>query len=201
MSINCCESYIKIYDLQNKIYTDQTGRFPANSSAGHKYVMVALDYDSNHIHGEPMKSRTAAEITNTYKKIQEMFTKAGLKPKLHILDNECSETFKKFMISKDETWQLAPPHIHRRNAAERAIQTWKNHFIAGLASLNKQFPMHLWCRLIYQANLTLNLLRQSRFNPKLSAHAQVHGNFDFNATTLAPPPGTQVIVHEKPSVR
>ena len=37
-------------------------------------------------------------------------------------------------------------------------------------------------------------------NPKLSVHAQVHGPFDFNATPLAPP-GTNIIIHEKPSVR
>ena len=36
--------------------------------------------------------------------------------------------------------------------------------------------------------------------PKLSAHAQVHGSFDFNATPLTPP-GTKIIIHEKPSVR
>eukprot|EP00978_Attheya_sp_CCMP212_P039740 scaffold209632_cov37-Attheya_sp.AAC.1 len=48
--------------------------------------------------------------------------------------------------------------------------------------------------------VTLNLLRGSRINPKLSAYAQVHGAFDFNRTPLAPP-GTRVLVHEKPDVR
>eukprot|EP00978_Attheya_sp_CCMP212_P003365 scaffold6969_cov92-Attheya_sp.AAC.2 len=37
-------------------------------------------------------------------------------------------------------------------------------------------------------------------NPKLSAYAQVYGAFDFNRTPLAPP-GTKVLVHEKPEVR
>ena len=45
-----------------------------------------------------------------------------------------------------------------------------------------------------------NLLRQSRINPTLSAHAQLHCQFDFNATPLVPP-GTKVIVHQKPSNR
>jgi hypothetical protein len=40
--------------------------------------------------------------------------------------------------------QLAPPHIHRRNNAERAIQTFKNHFIAGLFSVDPNFPLKLW---------------------------------------------------------
>ena len=93
-----------------------------------------------------------------------------------------------------------PPHIHRRNSAERAIQTFKNHFIAGLASTDPNFPLSNWCRLLPQAELTLNLLRPSQLNPKLSAYAQLEGAFDFNRTPLAPP-GTRVIVHEKPTQR
>ena len=36
--------------------------------------------------------------------------------------------------------------------------------------------------------------------PTLSAHAQLHGKFDFNATTFEPP-GKIVIVHQKPTIR
>ena len=39
-----------------------------------------------------------------------------------------------------------------------------------MSSVNPKFPMHLWDQLIFQATLTLNMLRPSRFNPKLSAH-------------------------------
>ena len=37
-------------------------------------------------------------------------------------------------------------------------------------------------------------------NPKLSGYAQLHGEFNYDATPLAPP-GTQVIIHENPDVR
>ena len=37
-------------------------------------------------------------------------------------------------------------------------------------------------------------------NPKLSGYAYVFGQFDFNATPLAPP-GTKVLVHSKPNNR
>ena len=97
-------------------------------------------------------------------------------------------------------FRLAPPHIHRLNAAERAIRTFKNHFITGLCSTNPNFPLKLWDRLLTQALIMLNLLRGSRINPQLSAWAQVHGAFDYNSTPLAPP-GTRVLVHEKLSVR
>jgi hypothetical protein len=62
--------------------------------------------------------------------------------------------------------------------------------------VDKDFPLHLWDRLIPQAKLTLNLLGGSRLNPKLSALAQLHGTFDYNRTPLAPP-GIRVLVHEK----
>ena len=39
-----------------------------------------------------------------------------------------------------------------------------------------------------------------RMNPKLSGYAQHRWVFNYNATPLAPP-GTQVIIHEKPTVR
>jgi hypothetical protein len=74
---------------------------------------------------------------------------------------------------------LFPPGIHRRNAAERAIRTFKNHFIAGLCSVDQHYPLHLWDKLLPQAELTLNLLRGSRLNPTVSTHAQMHGAFEI----------------------
>ena len=106
--------------------------------------MVAFKADSNNIMAEPMKSRKASELTTVYAKIQKMLTFRGLKPNPHILDNKCSQTLINFMLSVDENYQLVYPHIHRRDAEERAIQTFKNHFISGLSSVHKLFPMHLW---------------------------------------------------------
>ena len=104
------------------------------------------------------------------------------------------------MREVNEQFQLVPPHIHQRNSAERAISNFKDNFIAGLSITHKDFPLHLWCQLIPHAILTLNLLQQSHMNPKLSGYAQLHGEFNYNTTPLAPP-GTQVIIHEKPTVR
>ena len=62
-----------------------------------------------------------------------------------------------------------PPDLHRRNAAERAIRTFKAHFLAILAGVAIDFPRHLWDLLLPQTELTLNLLRQSTANPQISA--------------------------------
>jgi hypothetical protein len=105
------------------------------------------------------------------------------------------------MDELDVPWQLTPTGIHRRNAAERGIRTFKNHLQAGLlASTDDNFPLHLWCRLVQQAQLTLNLLRNSRINPRLSAEAHLNGQFDYNKTPIAPP-GIRVIIHEKSNKR
>jgi len=73
---------------------------------------------------------------------------------------------------------------------------FKNHFISGLCSTHPDFPLNLWDKLLPQATLTLNLLRPSRINPQLSAHAQVYGAFNFDKTQLAPP-GIKVLAHER----
>ena len=183
-----------------KIATDQTGRFPTTSSRGSTYVFILYCYDSNAILAEPIKSRSQHEILQAYKKLHQELTTRGHRPQLQRLDNEASNLLKQEMTRLGVSWQLVPPHSHRRNAAERAIRTWKNHFLAGLASTDPDFPIHLWDRLIQQATTTLNLLRNSRVNPRLSAEAQLNGQFDFNRTPMAPP-GTRVIIHDKPQAR
>ena len=129
-----------------------------------------------------------------------MLTQRGLKSQLHWLDNEASKAFKTFITKEQTQYQLTPPHIHRRNAAERAIRMFKNHFISGLCSVDKIFPLHLWCRLPDQAELTINMLRTSRINPNLSAHKQLHGIHDFNATPLAPPEPSALLVSSPANV-
>ena len=187
-------------EYTGQIYSDLAGRYPITSSRGNKYLLIIYDYDSNAILAEPLKNRSDNEMLRAYQKQLTLLQSRGLHPKLHKLDNEASHAIQKLLHSNGVTFLMVRPHVHRRNAAERAIQTFKNHLIAGLCSTDTSFPLHLWDRLVPQAELTLNLLRTSRINPKLSAHAQLHGAFDFNCTPLVPP-GTKIIVHEKPQQR
>jgi hypothetical protein len=100
------------------------------------------------------------------------------------------------MTEEGTDYQLVPLGVHRRDAAERAICTFKNHFIAGLCSTDKNFPLHLWDHLVPQAKLTLNMLRGSRLNPKASALTQLNDYFDINCTPIVPP-GIRVLTHVK----
>jgi hypothetical protein len=106
---------------------------------------------------------------------------------------------KHFFTANDVEYQLVLPHCHHHNAAERAIRTFKEHFLAGLSSVDPTFPLHLWDRLLPQAEITLNLLRTSRLHPQLSSAAHFHGLVDYNKTSFAPP-GYKIIAHEKPGI-
>lgn len=192
-------SVISWHDL-SKTYSDQTGRFPVPSCQGNNYIFVLYHYNANGILVHPLKNRSGPEIAQAWSQCTAIFNNTALKPDIHIMDNECSNDIKQAFKQHNITYQLVPPHMHRRNAAERAIRTFKNHFIAGLATCDPEFPLRAWDLLLPQAQLTLNLLRTSRINPALSAHQILFGNYNFNATPIAPP-GTKVLVHEKPDQR
>ena len=99
----------KTVDLSGKIYTDQTGRLPVTSSKGNKYILVAYHYDSNTIHAEPLRTRSGLDLTKSYQKLHSLLTNRGLRPHLHILDNECPNVLNKFMREVNENFQLCRP--------------------------------------------------------------------------------------------
>jgi uncharacterized protein YgfB (UPF0149 family) len=105
--------------------------------------MIIYDYDSTAILAEPIKNQSDQDILRTYSKLHKYLTDRGLKPQLQKLGNERSAALKQFMRTANLDFQLVPPDNHRHNAAERAIGIWKDHFVAGLASLNPHFSMHL----------------------------------------------------------
>jgi hypothetical protein len=136
---------------QGQLYTDLTGKFPVRSSKGNSHVMVCYIYDCNYVKVIPMKSRSASEWVKAYDSVHQELTVKGFKPKLQTLDNEASAALKNFFTVNDIAYQFVPPHCHQRNAAERAIGTFKEHFVTGLSSVDPAFPMHLWDKLLPQA--------------------------------------------------
>ena len=85
---------------------------------------------------------------------------------LKILDNEAGVEYKQAIKTKwKANYQLVPPNTHRINAAERAIRTFKAHFLSILTGVAPGFPRTLWYLLLPQTELTLNLLRQATLDP------------------------------------
>ena len=56
------------------------------------------------------------------------------------------------------TYQLVPPDDHRRNISEKAIQFWKDHFVAVLSGASSTFPIRLWYQATPQDEQQLLLL-------------------------------------------
>jgi hypothetical protein len=194
--------YLRVFDGTKKsMYTDQTGKFPITSARGNKYIMVAVELDGNYIDAEPVQSRKAKALTDAYQEIFQRWKATGVvSPNWHVLDNEAPEELKQAIRANKCRVELTPADQHRRNIAERAIQTFKGHFISVLAGVSDDFPINQWDELLPQTILTLNLLRQSNVAPNVSAWAYHHGSFDYNRMPIAPM-GCAVQFHIKPSRR
>ena len=190
---------LAVYKMTHTIHSDQTGRLPCRSRTGNQYIMVILHEDSNYAFEEPMKNKSDEEMQRAYSAIITRIQAAKLTVTKHILDNECSAAMKQ-LITKTCKYELVPPGIHRRNKAEVTIKAFKQHLLSVFAGLDPSFPMSQWDKLIPQVEITMNLLRQSKANPEVSAYEYVHGPFDYNRYPLAPI-GCAVQIHNQASKR
>ena len=96
------------------------------------------------------------------------------------MDNQASKVINKFLTHMQCELMLVEPNNHRVKVAERAIQTFKDHFVSTLATTDSDFPLQLWDRLTQEVETTLNLLRPSRIDPTKSAYEALHGPYDWN---------------------
>ncbi len=72
-------------------------------------------------------------MIKAYLALRAQLTASGaVKPTTHLLDNKALAAYKA-EIKMNCTIQLVPPDNHRRTLAERATQTFKNHFKEVLA--------------------------------------------------------------------
>jgi hypothetical protein len=96
------------------------------------------------------------------------------------MDNQATKHIEKFLTDNKCKLQLVEPHNHRVNAAECAILTFKDAFIAALATTDCNFPLQLWDRITLQVQDTLNLMLASRINPDILAYETLNGPYDWN---------------------
>lgn len=189
--------YTSMYTTHRKQSTwTKLGNFSNNYNAINKYIMIIVMIDSNFILVKPMTGREDKEMQRTYRKLMGRLKDAGVIPKKYVLDNKILASIKE-LIRKEYNIkiELVPSGCHRRNAAEVAIQKFKYHFLSILASIANNVPLYLWDRPLLQAEITLNLLRQTNATPEVSAYAHMCGLFDYNKI-LRTPMGSKVQVHE-----
>eukprot|EP00804_Cyclotella_cryptica_P029536 CCRYP_020583-RA/>CCRYP_020583-RA protein AED:0.35 eAED:0.26 QI:0/-1/0/1/-1/1/1/0/1386 len=194
--------YAALADKHNgTMYTDATGALPAVTLEGNQYYFIAYAYDLNYIFAIPIPNLRDETILKAFDEVFQTLKSKGFKPAFNVTDNQAAVPIKTYLNQEQTSWQFVEPNNHRVNAAERAIQTYKNHFISGLCTTDSDWPLQLWDNLTEQALITLNLLRTSRVDPTKSAYHQLHGHkYDWNAHPLAPP-GTKAIIYESPQGR
>ena len=140
--------FANIIYRKQKIATDLTGKFPVTSNRGNNHLFVLYDYDSNCIRIHPMKSRADSKFIRFFTDLHGHLLARGLKPEYMRLYNEASPDFQIELKVKNIDVQLAHPGMYLRNSAERAISTFKDHFIAVLCSTDPDLPIKNWDRLV-----------------------------------------------------
>ena len=159
--------------------------------------MIAYHCDMNVILACPFNSRTDVQTLRAYKSIMKRLQSRGHHVNIQVLDIEASAAYRQLITEKWKAdFQLVPPKIHRRNAAERSIHTFKAHFLEIIAGVAPDYPHNLWDLIIPQTELTLNLLRQAWIDHTISAWESFAGPLNYNAMPLDQL-GCEVISHKK----
>jgi hypothetical protein len=160
------------------LYNDLTGAFPFMLLAGYVCFLIVYHYETNAIIALPIANLEGNTIFEGNRKQFEFLESKGNKIRLNVMDNQASCQIKQFLTKTECNLLLIKPHNHRVNAAEGAIQTFKDHFVSALATTDSEFPLQLWDWITPQVKNTLNLLRRSRINTPKSAYKALHGPYD-----------------------
>jgi hypothetical protein len=144
---NTCTHFVfmAIYEINDNLVTDPTGRLPIMPNHGHAYVVVLYIFNANANCSIPIKNCSKEELLHAYCKIYAWLTLRGFKPLLHKLNNGTSKDFEIFVATEQTCIQYTPPDIHCTNTVKRATRTWKNHFLASMMRLPKSFPIANLC--------------------------------------------------------
>ncbi len=161
--------------------------------------MILHNVESNSLWAEVLKNNTEGELILAQQRALDHMKRCGIVPKHQTLNNQASMAYKTAIETSKMTYQLIRLDDHQQNMAEKAIQTFKNHFVSILSRCAPTMPMHLWCQLLPQVKLQLLLLQQSRVNPNMSAYAHLYGQHNYNKHLFVPI-GMKALVHDKPHI-
>ena len=114
------------------IYADLTGKLPITSIHGMTAMFIMYDWTSNAILATPIKEAKSETIVECFKNNITYLSKRGFKPVYNVIDNVETNAIKTYLESEKIKVKFVTPYYHRVNAAERVIQTFKNHTISCL---------------------------------------------------------------------
>ena len=96
----CHHVYMTIADIEGKLYSDQTGRFPVTSNRGNSYIVIFYTSDGNYIKSYPIKSRHRTQLLKACEEVYTYLRVRGYIPQLHKLDNETLKDVEAFVTEK-----------------------------------------------------------------------------------------------------
>ncbi len=182
------------------LYNNLTRLFPYMSLKWNVCFLIVYHYESNAILVLPISGFDDNTIFAPYKTQFEFLESKGHKIRLNVMDNQYTKQIKKFLTANDCNLLLVEPHNHCVNVAERAIQTFKDHFISALATTDSKFPLQLWDKLVSQVKNTLNLMGALCIGLNMLAYEAIWGPYSWNHFSLAPL-GCKAVIYEAPNAR
>ena len=187
------------------MHADLTGPYPIISRKGNKKVMIGYCEYGNFIKSVAVKGDSSEQLIIGYSELIKFFNAKlatkGVITDVVRLDNQTSTHLETYMSDVAKTsFNYVPPGSHRTLHAERDIRTWKGHFKATRAGVDKSFPDYLWDELLPHVDMTLNVLRPCVVVPNTSAWDFMCGEWNYMKYPIGPA-GTKVLVYENPQQR
>jgi hypothetical protein len=148
------------------LYNNLTVTFPFISLEENVCFLFVYLYESNAILALPILGFSNNVIFAAYKQQYKLLKSKGFVIKSNVMDNQASNVIKQNLIPKQCDLMLVESNNHQVNAAECAIQTFKNHFVRVLATTDSKFPLQLWDHLAPHVETLLNMLRPLCIDPR-----------------------------------
>ena len=180
---------------QNELHADKVVALPSNNSA------ILIVVHNNYIALEIVHSGSGAAYAQAYGRSCDRLVAYGVQVNRAVIDNEFPIELKRELQRLAHTPHFVPPSTHRRNIAERAIQTVKHAILGARANVDSEYPvkqrLHHCLELV---ELVVNLVRPSASQVTISAWEAMRGPFDYSQTPFLPY-GMKVTCFTPPSER
>jgi hypothetical protein len=139
------------------LYNDLTGIFLFILFKGNVCFLLVYHYESKTILALPILGFSNDVIFTAYKQQYKLLESKGFVIKVNVMKNQTSNVIRQYLTLKQCDLMLVEPSNHRVNAAKRAIQMFKDHFVSALATTDSKFPLQLWDCLAQHAETLLKM--------------------------------------------
>ena len=150
--------FIKIWDVEETVHSNQTGKFRVQSQKRNNYIMIMTHIDSSAVRAELMENCSTKEMIKAYCALLAKLRRVEALP-----DNECSADLKE-VIREIYKLQLMPPGNYRINLADASSKhsnstSWASLLARLLTSLG---CIGMWSCLRHCCNWTCSVNQTPR---------------------------------------